>query len=253
MKRRMHHLLRADGRILIVAMDHAGFSDRPLPGLVKPGELIHKVVSAGADAILTTLGTATTFTNELGGGGLILTVNSDEPMLQAAVETALVAGADAVKCMLYPGLAGDRTSIVNASRLGAECKRWQMPFLAEVVPGGFQGGPEFRTPEKIAGGARVGAEVGGDLIKTLYTGSADTFRMVTENCYVPVVILGGAKMDSDEDLLNVVKGSLDGGGAGVAFGNNIWRHEHPDRLVAAIVAVMHDGATVAQALKKLRG
>ncbi len=253
MKRRMHHLLREDGKILIVAMDHAAWSDRPLPGMIKPGELIRKVVSAGADAILTTLGTATAFSDELGPGGLILTVNADEPMLQVAVETALSVGADAVKCMIYPGLGTDRTSLINAGRLGAECKKWQMGFLAEVVPGGFQGGPEFRTPEKIAGGARVGAECGGDFVKTLYTGSAESFRMVTENCYVPVVILGGAKMDSDEDLLTVVKGSLDGGGKGVAFGNNIWRHEHPDRLVAAISAVIHEGATVAQALKKLSG
>ena len=252
MKRRMHHLLKPDGRILIVAMDHAGFSDRPLPGLIHPGDLIQRVISAGADAILTTLGTATAFSQELAAGGLILTVSSEEPVLQYAVEAALSVGADAVKCLMFPGTPDGRQGMVNATRLGAECKRWQMPFLAEVVPGGFRGGPEFRTPEVIAGGERVGAEAGGDFVKTLYTGDPDTFRMVTDNTYVPVVILGGPKVDDDEALLQVVKGSLDGGGAGVAFGNNVWRRDKPERLVAAMAAIIHEGATVAQASKILR-
>ena len=50
----------------------------------------------------------------------------------------------------------------------------------------------------------MGAECGADMIKTFYTGSADTFKVVTDNCYVPVIILGGGKMDNDEELLGVV-------------------------------------------------
>ena len=252
MKRRMHHLLQGDGRVLIVAMDHAGFSDKPLPGLTHPGELIETVVAGGADAILTTFGTARLYAKQLGSAALMLSVNTTNPLLEKAVEEALIIGADAVKCMVYPGLQGDANGVVGAQRLGADCLRWGMPFVPETIPGGFQGSAEFRTPEKIAGGARVGQECGGDLIKTFYTGSPDTFKVVTDNVGIPVVILGGPKMDTDEDLLKVVKGMIDGGGAGVAFGNNIWRHTHPAKITAAVAAIIHDGATVAQALKKLQ-
>ncbi len=251
MKRRMNHLLREDGRVVIVAMDHAAFSDMPLPGMIHPGETVRRVVAGGADAVMTTFGTATSFAQELSRCGLILTVQPADPMGEHAVEAALSIGADAIKCMVYPWLASDPTSLLNCNRMGAICHRWQMPFLAEVIPGGFQAAPEFHTPEKIAAGARVGAECGADMIKTLYTGSPDTFKVVTDNCYVPVIILGGGKMDSDEELLVVVESSLEGGGRGVAMGNNIWRHPQPHKIVAAIAAIVHDGATVKQALKKL--
>ena len=252
MKRRMHHLFREDGRVFIVAMDHAGFSDKPLPGMIHPGETIRKVVAGGADVVMTTFGTATRFTEELAGCGLIVSIGTGSPMGEYAVEAALSIGADGLKTMAYPWLASDPNSVINALRVGAECHKWGMPYLVETIPGGFMGGAEFRTPEKIAAGARIGAEAGADFIKTFYTGSPETFKVVVDNCYVPVIILGGGMADSDRELLEVVKGSLDGGGKGVAMGNNIWRHEHPDKLVAAIASIMHDGTTVDQALKKLR-
>jgi DhnA family fructose-bisphosphate aldolase class Ia len=248
----MGHLFREDGKTLIVAMDHAGLRDRPLPGLINPGETIRKVVDGGADAILTTFGTANHFAEELAGCGFILTVRYDGLMTEQVVEAAVSIGADGIKCMVYPWRPSYPDSLFHASRLGAECWKRQILFLAEVIPGERDAGPDFRTPERIAAGARVGAEAGADFVKTLYTGSPDTFKMVVENCYVPVVILGGAKMDTDRDLLEVVKGSIDAGGNGVAFGRNIWQHPHPEKIVSAIASIIHDDATVEQALMKLR-
>jgi DhnA family fructose-bisphosphate aldolase class Ia len=247
----MHHLFREDGKILIVAMDHAAFSDRPLPGLSDPGEIIEKVVRGGADAVMTTFGTACHFSEALASCGLILTIRNDDPSVEEAVQAALTAGADAIKRMIYPWLDSDPYSVTYGFRTGDICDRWQLPFLAEVVPGGFEAGPEFRTPEMIAAGARIGAESGADIIKTFYPGSPDDMHVVVDNCYVPVVVLGGPRMDNERALLEVVKGSIAGGGKGVAMGNNIWSHPYPDKLVAAIAAIIHDGATVDHALDEL--
>src|SRR5207244_10773075 len=52
---RLRRIFGADGRVLLVAMDHAGFMG-PVPGLDL--ETIAKVVNAGADAVMTTYGTA---------------------------------------------------------------------------------------------------------------------------------------------------------------------------------------------------
>jgi len=251
MKRRMHHLFKEDSRILIVAMDHAGFVDTPMPGMIHPGETIRKVVAGGADVVMTTFGTATKFTEELAGCGLILSASSGSPMGEYVVEAALSIGADGVKTMAYPWLDSDPNSVVNALRLGAECHKWGMPYLVETIPGGFMGGAEFKTPEKIAAGARIGAECGADFVKTFYTGDPESFRIVVENCHVPLVILGGAKGNSDRDVLEVVKGAIEAGAVGVAMGRNIWQHQHPDKLVAAIASILHENATVDQALRKL--
>ena len=52
---RMRRLFRPDGRVLLVAMDHAAFMG-PADGLDLP--TMCAVVKAGADAVMTTYGTA---------------------------------------------------------------------------------------------------------------------------------------------------------------------------------------------------
>jgi DhnA family fructose-bisphosphate aldolase class Ia len=52
---RMRRLFGADGRLLLVAMDHAAFMG-PVPGLDLPTTAA--CVGAGADAVMTTYGTA---------------------------------------------------------------------------------------------------------------------------------------------------------------------------------------------------
>jgi len=252
MKRMTDRLFAEDGKLLLVALDHALFRTQPLPGLIHPGETIRKVVAGGADTVMTSLGTCIHFREELAGCGLILSAPNRSPSLECTVEAARAVGADAVKCMIYPGWP-EETSLVNeACWLGAECLRRQMPLLIEPIPGGWEAGPEFRTPEIIAGGARVAAECGADIVKTFYTGSLNSFKMVVENCYLPVIILGGSKVESDEDLLEMVKGSIDAGGKGVAIGRNIFGHPNPEKIVAAMAAIIHDDASVARAMRKLR-
>lgn len=109
----------------------------------------------------------------------------------------------------------------------------------------------MRTPEVIAAGARVGAEAGADFVKTLSTSDPADFDIVAQNCPVPVVVLGGAKADSDEELLESVKVALDHGASGVAIGRNIFSHPQPGRLVAALSALIHENASVAEALKEM--
>ena len=57
--------------------------------------------------------------------------------------------------------------------------------------------------------ARVGAELGADIVKVTYSGSPESFHEVVQGCFVPVVIAGGEKMGTDEDILEMVTG---GGG-----------------------------------------
>lgn len=251
-KRRMNRIFRPDGRTLIVAMDHVGFTNKPLPGLIKANATIRQCVANGADAIMTTFGTATACAKEIGDAGLILTISSFErPAIDLAVENALRIGADAVKVLVYPFEHQPEPSMLNLTWLGAQCNAWGMPLLAETIPGGWTAGPDMRTPEALAAGARVGAEAGADIIKTFPVGEPEKFRVVSDNCPVPVVILGGEKAGSDRDLLQAVKAQLDNGAAGVAMGRNLWGYADPGKLTAALVALLHDNASVDEALRLL--
>jgi DhnA family fructose-bisphosphate aldolase class Ia len=251
-KRRMNRIFRPDGRTLIVAMDHVGFMNKPLEGLVEPQSTVRECVANGADAIMTTLGTAKACLDDVRDAGLILTIpTAAQPATDKAVETALRIGADAVKVLVYPFQANPEPSILAQIRLSHDCEEWGMPLLSEPIPGGWTAGDEMRTPEVIAAGARVAAEAGADFVKTLPTADPADFQMVADNCPVPVVVLGGSKADNDRDLLETVKQAMDNGAAGVAMGRNVFSHKQPGAIVAALAAIIHEDATVEEALNEV--
>jgi class I fructose-bisphosphate aldolase len=68
---------------------------------------------------------------------------------------------------------------------------------------------------------------------------------------VPVVIAGGEKVETDRELLEMVAGSLEAGGKGVSIGRNVFQHDRPDKMVAAIAMIAHQNAPVDDALKLL--
>ena len=103
----------------------------------------------------------------------------------------------------------------------------------------------------MADACRLAFEHGADVLKTYATGSAESFREVTRNCPNPVLIAGGAKMDSERAVLQVVRDTLDAGGRGVVFGRNIWQGPHPAKTIKALRHLIHDDGTVDDAMDHL--
>ncbi len=95
-------------------------------------------------------------------------------------------------------------------------------------------------------------ELGADIVKVSYTGSVDSFRKVVAGCPVPVVIAGGPKMSSDRDILEMVQGAIEAGGAGVSIGRNVFQHRDPSRMVGAISMLVHENSGVEEALSFLQ-
>ncbi|MBW1833769.1 MAG: fructose-bisphosphate aldolase, partial [Deltaproteobacteria bacterium] len=135
-------------------------------------------------------------------------------------------------------------------KVAYEARTWGMPLLAMIYPRGEKIKDEYDV-KVIKHAARVGNEMGADIVKVSYTGSIDSFKEVVEGCSVPVVIAGGAKMDSDQEILEMVKGSIDAGGSGVSIGRNVFQHRDPKQMVKAISAVVNDKSSVEDALKIL--
>jgi DhnA family fructose-bisphosphate aldolase class Ia len=232
---RMRRLFRDDGRMLLVAMDHAGFMG-PVRGLDLP--TMAAVVRAGADAVMTTYGTARRASHEpavLGQAALVvsLDINAVEPEEQ--VVNALRLGADSVKVL---AASGDRAQWTSLQRYALVCERWGLPFQAEVIPGGFDK-PDEHTPDNIAKVTRQAAETGADYVKTLYTGDPESMRRVVEGATVPVIILGGDRAPDEQTLIAQVAQAIQAGVAGIAFGRNIWTQADPGGITARLVSVIH--------------
>lgn len=255
--RRLSHIFRSDGRALIVALDH-GLIDGPIKGLERPEETLTQIVAGGADAILTSFGVAAGFVRELASVGLILRLDGGGTKLGKmgpgaqfhTVEAALRLGADAVAVSAFPGAVHEEATLHTLATVIDEAHAWGMPVMAEMQPGGFDAGPEFTTAENVALSARVAAELGANWVKVPY---ASDFGRVVAACYVPVVMLGGAKKNSEQAMLENIKSAVEVGAAGVAIGRNIFQADDPRCMTAAVAAIVHHRASVAEAMNILQG
>jgi DhnA family fructose-bisphosphate aldolase class Ia len=110
--------------------------------------------------------------------------------------------------------------------------------MAEVIPGGWGQAVPW-TIDNVARGARIGAELGADVIKTVCPGDPREFAAVVEACPVPVVALGGPRMTSDDEVVALASGVVAAGAAGVAFGRNVWGSPDPRALLTQLHEAVH--------------
>jgi fructose-bisphosphate aldolase, class I len=255
--RRLNHIFRPNGRAFIVAFDH-GMLDGPAKGMEQPAETLRKIAAGGADAILTSYGTAMRFAKEIEPLGLILRLDGGGTKLGKmgpgsqfySVEDALRIGADAVAVSAFPGAPEEEDSLRTLAKVIAEAHKWGLPVMGEMVPGGFDSPDHMRSAESVAIASRIGAELGSDWVKIPY---AKGFEQVTFGCYVPAVILGGAKKGSERSMLEKIRTALDVGAKGVAIGRNIFQADDPLAMTASVAALIHDDASVEAAMRILDG
>ena len=236
-----------DGRSVILAFDHGLWGERS-GGMATPERTLSEAVAAGADAILTSVGTATHFGRLIDRVGLILSLDRIHGEPSAAVDELAGLGADMVKAMCFPGSAEERESLSDTARVIAECHRRHLPVLLETVPVGFDA-TEQHTTSNVADAARIGAELGADVLKTHFTGG--DFAEVLVGLAVPVVVLGGPARADDRGVLADVEAAMRAGASGVAIGRNLWDHPTPPKMIAAVGLLVHGGGTVDEALREL--
>ncbi len=255
-KVRLERILnRNDGRTIIVPMDH-GVTMGLVDGLLDMRETVNDMARGGADAVLMHKGLVRCSHRSAGKDvGLIihlsastaLTPNGNTKTLVTTVEEALCYGADGVSVHVNLGDPDERLMLSDMGRVAAACDHWGMPLLAMM----YARGPEVKngySREAVAHCARVGMELGADIVKVSYTGDPESFSDVTSCCCIPVVIAGGPRMDSTRDILEMVHGSLMGGGAGVSIGRNVFQHPRRVELVKALHALVHENSTLEDAL-----
>lgn len=255
-KRRMRRIFKEDGRSLLVPMDH-GVTLGPVRGLVNMQEIFDKIRLGNADGVIVHKGVASR--TETGNMALLIhlsgsTALGPDPLGKVqvcSVEEAVRLGADGVSVHVNVGAEQESAMLSDLGSVADECDFYGLPLLAMMYPRGAKVKSEH-DPEAVKHAARLGAELGADIVKTNYTGSPETFREVVRGCPVPVIVAGGPKAKTDEEVLRMVYDSLQVGGAGVSIGRNIFQHENPTAMVKALHALIHQKAEVDEALKILR-
>jgi len=137
----------------------------------------------------------------------------------------------------------------DAQRVIESSREWGVPLLAMLYPRGKKINDE-NAPEVVNIAVRAGAELGADIVKTNYTGDIDSFKYIVKSVNVPVIIAGGPKTDTIPDLFQLVHDSIQAGGAGVAFGRNVFQAKDPTKIVSALCKLVHLNYTVEEVLKE---
>ncbi len=169
-----------------------------------------------------------------------------------SVNEAVRIGADAVSVHINVGAEQEDKMLAKLGEVADECDQYGMPLLAMMYPRG----PEIKNQhalDVVAHAARLGAELGADIIKTNYTGSIETFKDVVRGCHLPIIIAGGPKVETVREVLQMVQDSVKAGGAGLSIGRNVFQNENPTLMVKALSAIVHKKASVDESLKILGG
>lgn len=248
---------RNTGKTIIIPMDH-GVGAGPIKGIIDLPTTVNKVAEGGANAVLGHMGLPRYGHRGYGRDiGLIIHLSAstslgpdpNHKVLVTTVEEAIKIGADAVSVHINVGADDEAQMLKDLGFVAKQCDEWGMPLIAMMYPRGPKVTSEHDV-KFVKHAARIGAELGADIVKTNYTGSIETFREVVEGCPVPVVIAGGPQMDTEKQLLQMVYDSLQAGGSGVAIGRNVFQSEDPVKLVSNISKIVHDGMTVEEVLRE---
>ena len=241
------------GRYLVVPMDH-GITMGPVKGLVDLESTVDSITRGGADAVLTQKGVAPRVHPNKNGQGYIVHLNGssvigpdeEDKRRTGSVEEALRAGADAVSFHINVGSNHEPDQLTELSEVTETAHRLGFPVLAMSYARGP--GVDEHDAESLAHAVRIAEELGADVVKTAYSGDADSFERVCEATRLPVVIAGGSR-GTDRETAEMVRGAMDAGAAGVSMGRSIFQHDEPESITRAVSAIIHDDADVDAAVE----
>jgi fructose-bisphosphate aldolase/2-amino-3,7-dideoxy-D-threo-hept-6-ulosonate synthase len=239
-------------------MDH-GITLGAVKGLKDIESTIDAVTRGGADSILTQRGIAPRVHENKNDAGYIVHLNGstsigpdeNDKRQTGTVEDAIRAGADAVSFHINVGSEYEPGQISQLAELTSEAADYGIPVLAMTYARGHDVRDDDPNAfsDDLGHAVRLGEELGADVIKTAYSGTPETFEHVVESTRLPVVIAGGSR-GTDEETLDMVRGAMDAGAAGVSMGRSIFQHDDPEAITEAVAAVIHDDATASEAVEQ---
>lgn len=239
-----HHRLHrvGDGNLFVLPLDHS-VTLGPVAGAAELDVLLRHAATSGVDAVVLHKGRARRVDlRAFARMSLIVhlsgsTQHAPDPsakVLLGSVEEALRLGADAVSVHLNLGSAQESRQLADVGAVAAECDRWHLPLMAMVYP------PGGRTDaDAVAHAAAVAVDLGCDLVKTSWTGSAATMADVVASCPIPVLTAGGPRVTDPDAVVDHVADVMASGARGVAMGRNVFEADCPRTMMQRVAAVVH--------------
>ena len=130
-----------------------------------------------------------------------------------------------------------------------------MPLMVEPLAferGGGGGYESSGDVDRIMGLVRQAVELGADVIKADPTDDLSAVpprRRRSRACRCSCAAAAASPTGRSSSARETV---LEQGAAGIVYGRNVIQHEDPAAMTAALMSVVHDGATADEALARLQ-
>lgn len=144
-----------------------------------------------------------------------------------SVAEAVELGASAVGYTVYVGSHYESQMMTEFSRIEQEAEKYQLPVIGWMYPRGKAVEGKEKSPEMIAYAARIGLEMGADMVKIHYTGDVASFSWVVKAAGKTKVLAVGGESVAEEILFKTATEIISAGAVGMAIGRNIWQAEKP--------------------------
>lgn len=164
-----------------------------------------------------------------------------------SVERAIKLGAVAVGYTIYTGSPNEPEIFTEFSKVVETAHDYGMPVIAWMYPRGQ--GIDGKSTDVLAYSARVGLELGADMLKIKYNDNPEGFKWVIKCAGAArVMVAGGDKVD-EQRFLQKSEEIMKTGVTGMAVGRNVWQHQYPLAVTKALRMIIHKGATSQEAEK----
>jgi len=172
------------------------------------------------------------------GGTSIIGKNLARESLTTSIQEAIRLNVAAVGMSIFVGSDYEYDSLVNLGKLVDECENNGIPVMAVTAVGKEL---EKRDARYLGLCCRIAAEFGAKVVKTYW---CEEFDKVVNGCPVPIVMAGGPRCETAQEVFEFVYDGMQKGAIGLNLGRNVWQHEYPVPMMKALRAIIHENADV---------
>ena len=249
------------GRGVWIPIDH-GVSDYPVEGLTDTEATIKSLISAGVDAIIAHKGivghysdlcqnTSTSMVVHLSASTRHGGLESSNKVLGGGVDEVLERGGIGVSCQVNMGSEKEPEMMERMGEISRQALLSGLPMFGMV----YARGPNLNiidgdVTRGNAHAVRLAFELGCDAAKTVWTGDKESFAEIANAVPIPILVAGGPSTGDTRAILSMVRDALDSGASGVCMGRQIFGYHDVESIAKAVVMLVHQDASVDEAMNE---
>ncbi len=239
--------LTTNGKALFLAYDQ-GLElgpDNLRDKAIDPEFVLQIAIKGGYNAIVLQKGLAEKYQKLQEKIPLILKLNGKTELSRGdpisrqicSVKEAVLLGAEAVGYTIYPGSQHESVMIAEFGKIVEQAHKKGIPAILWSYPKGKNITNET-SPENVCYAARIGLELGADIVKIKYCGSKQCFEKAVKAAGAIKVMMAGGPEIKEQEFLKRVKNVIAAGAIGVVVGRNVWLNKNPLKITERIKRIV---------------